>query len=185
MTPTIVDHDRPADDRLVAAVAALPDAVSQNNDGWRPGAVILGNEIPPEHRLFAEYVKCVGRHEGARIPIGRLARLGDVHRGPAVGGECDGLRDAPILEIQKRCAQLATGGIDRADRHHSMWIGHRQAAQRHSVDDGENRVGAADAHCEREDDDDRESALFHEQPGGKPHVAKKVVHRPLHVRDAP
>ena len=49
-----VDGDRAAKDRSIAGVARLPQAVAKDHYSLRAGLIVVGTEIAPEHRRFAE-----------------------------------------------------------------------------------------------------------------------------------
>ena len=55
---TLIDA---ADDRRVAAVAVLPDAVAEQNHGRGTGLVVLRQKIAAEERLLADQREAVGR----------------------------------------------------------------------------------------------------------------------------
>ena len=50
----VVDADRPADDRRVGTVAALPDAFAEHDDGIGAGLVVLRQEVAAADRTFTE-----------------------------------------------------------------------------------------------------------------------------------
>jgi hypothetical protein len=93
----LVDVDRPADDAAVAAEAALPEAVAEQNRPGRPLDVVLGLEDAARQRLDAESGEEVGRHEPDPHEL-RLAIVGDRD---AVGPD-----RAEALEVRRARAQV-------------------------------------------------------------------------------
>ena len=83
----LVDFDRPADDGRIAAVAVLPDAVAENDDGGRSWPIVLGQEVASEQGPLANQLEPVGRDERALKPLRRPSFVADVHDAAAEGGE--------------------------------------------------------------------------------------------------
>ena len=89
-----VDQDRSPEHRGIAAVAAGPEPVSEDHDGWRIAPIVACDQPAPEHRRDAENAERVGRDVGPATLSGERPGSLMVIRPPANAASDAKLREA-------------------------------------------------------------------------------------------
>jgi hypothetical protein len=152
-----VDIDRSADNRGVAAVASLPEAVTQDRNPRAVHRVFLGREAAADGEL---------RAEDREQPVGDVYSA-DPLRHPCVIGNREVAdpavrahphqRSALACEVEeiggRQIPDLAGFAIDADDAHQRVRVGIWQRPQQHRTDDGEHRGVGADSKRERDHGD--------------------------------
>ena len=112
---TLIDA---GEDVRVAAVAALPDAVAEDDDRRGAGPVVLGAEVAADHRPLADQLEHVRRLIRALELLGRASFVADVDRRDEeqrqAGEGAAAL--APVLEVEARDAGRPRARVEHADR---------------------------------------------------------------------
>jgi hypothetical protein len=152
-----------ADDRRIAGVAALPDAVAQQQHARPAGRVLLGPNLPAQNRLDAEHREHVGGDRRAVEPF-RLVAVGERQAAAGHGrhlGEHAGAL-LPVLQIAIRHipAVDAVDLVRRIQPDQRVGVAKRQRPDRHRVDDAEDRAVDADAERQAEDRQRREPGFL-------------------------
>ena len=179
-----VDADVAPDERAIAAVAGLPQAVGQDHEvvGIRPGLVL--GESPAEKRLALQ-----GREERRRHhERAHLLRLTAVRQIRAAAGE-----ERRILDGRRLCLAIDVVGDGNAglwqphqrihvpDEDQPFGVRIRERAQQHLVEQAENGGVCADAQRQRQDGDEGEQRLLAQGP----ERVADVMHGRLDGKDTP
>jgi hypothetical protein len=111
--------------------------------------------------LDVDQIERVRRDVGAIEAVGRAAVPRDDHRSTLEGRESRVVLHATgdVLVISKRQPTLPAAIVDGRQPEHPMRSGHRQAAKRMRVQDGEQHVVHADADSEDQHRGDRKAAV--------------------------
>ena len=157
----IVQHDRAAENRRIAAELAAPETVAQY-DRTRGRRIVVGaDERTAERRLDAEDREEVGAHHRPVVTLG-LADADEIDRVRDVGGHAFDRR-RPLLPVEKVCrreldARVAAKRLVLPHPHEPIGLGERQCAHQHVIGNRKRRGRRADA--QRRDDDrcEREAA---------------------------
>src|SRR5262249_52872558 len=152
---TAVGLERAAHDLRIAAVALLPEAMTEND---RPRAVkcsFLIDERAPQERRHAERLEEIGRHSCAGNDFYALRLLQPDPAARIHGQLLEGLAlRLPIPEVSRRnsAGALLFLRIEGSHGHEPRRIVGKPPQQR-GVDDTEDRRVRADAQAERDDRD--------------------------------
>jgi hypothetical protein len=177
-----VQLDGLADDRLIAAKAALPEVVAENHDCRLRVAILRVSEGAADERRHAEDRK-KRRLDGLRHDLLRVASTGQVRAQVDHGGHRVERRAAltPPYEVG-RTHRVVLAWPVRAffpERHDAMGLAERKTLEQHGVHDREDRRVGADAKCEGEYRDGGETRRAHAHPEGVANVLKQRVHQRL------
>ena len=173
-----VHANRPADNRAISTVAALPDRVAQQHDRGSAGSIVFGRKFTSDRGVRADEREAVPGDVDAVILVG-LALVGaEIHRAhlhQRYPGKRAG-RATPILEIGLRDPKGATLRVTGVDHHDAIGIIERQGPQQHGIDEGEHGAGGADAEGERRHRGQRESAIPDEATGRELEILQNGCH---------
>ena len=78
----VVDPDRASEDRRIAAVARLPDAVAENRHRRRARLVVVGQETAAEQRPLADEPEGVGRDVRPLVALRNASFVADAAHDP-------------------------------------------------------------------------------------------------------
>ena len=108
----VVDLDRLAENRRVAAVAVLPDRVAEDDDGRRFRTVFPGSKVAAQERWLTQQLERVRRDARTGESFGGAAGLADVHRRRREDRHAlKRVRlGAPVLEIEEGDAAVVSSG---------------------------------------------------------------------------
>ena len=154
----VVDADRPADDRRIAAEALLPAAMGEHDHGGAAGGLAVGgHEDAAQLRGDGEGGEGAGGGDLDPGALGGPAVVGAEVRGHGLVGE-HRLHAAETLAVV-----LEVGEGDRVgrgpglaalgDEHDAVGVGHRHALEEEGADDAEDVRVDGDAEGQREHDD--------------------------------
>jgi hypothetical protein len=173
------EGDRLADDRTVAAEAALPELEGEDGGRIAPGLFVFRIEGAAEHRGDAQQRKERRRDGLAPQALGRgpLDERHVVLRVSGHGRERPVLR-APVDEVQRRGGEAVDvpGGVrvDHAHELRRLRVGQR--AKHRGVHDRENGRVEADAEREREDGHGGKARALAESPQRVTDVLEELCH---------
>jgi len=180
-----------ADDVGVTAVAALPEAVAENDDGGTIDDGLLGEEVAAEDGAHAEGGEEIGGDKADGDLLGALVtfRIAEVYGGAASTG-CGGelLEETAalliIVEIGRRDSGegLAAGTVIVPDSCEAVGLQVGERAQQDSVDYGEHGGVGADAESECGDGDEGETGSLGEEAKSVANVVEQGVHGGLGVQ---
>ena len=173
-----VDEERLADDARVAAVAALPQPVGQDDDPVPARHLLLGQEGAAHGRPHAEHREERRRDADAADLLGdSIAAHRPRHRVEPVAPPDDvverpALR-APVEEVARRRRDVvvhrpALRRVHVADAHEAIDVRERRRAEEEVVGDREDGGGRADPEGEGQHRDEREA-------GVPPRAAQRVA----------
>ena len=180
-----VDQQRLADDARVAAVAAPPQAVGQDDHPFPPGLLLFGHEGAAESGLHAQH------REERRRDADAADLLGD---GVAARGPGDGIEpvapgdhvverpalSAPVEEVAGRRRDVVLRGpalcrIHVADAHEAFDVLEGRRPEEEVVDDGEDGGIRADPEGQGQHGDEREAGIPARAAQRVPEVADQVL----------
>ena len=170
------DFDTPTNDRRVAAEAALPEPVAQQDHGWGAGSLVLHGECPAHPWGGSHHIE-ERRRDGGRCDTLGIVRPGEaylavVEQRNAV--ECAALgRVQKVERIRHRQVELHESGRGVLEDDEPVGVGHRQRTQQHRVDDAEDGDVGADADGQRHDRDGREARAGGESAQEDAHLRHK------------
>src|SRR5690606_27718552 len=131
-----VERDRAADDRRVASVFALPEAVAEDGCGGAPALVVGGGQQAPGGGAYAERAEEPTADE---VPVdgAGTARLRQVELFVRVR-ERTGEDVLPIAQLlPERVGQLRVAVVAEGHPHQLTGLGHGEGAQHDGVDQAE------------------------------------------------
>ena len=169
---TTVDVYRLADDVARAAVVLLPESVRENDDAWRPDALVLRADRPSQQRTDPQCVEEAGGH-GQSVHLVRRSKARHVHRHLHHGADAfqrlGALTPSDVVVGARHVALVALG---RALPHHHQPVGLRewQRVQQHGLRHRERGDCRRDAECERGERNKGERAIAGQGPRREPDV---------------
>lgn len=172
----VVDANRLSDDGWVAAVAALPQLVTQDGDWCGAGSLVGGDEIASEDRALAEHAERVGAQAGDVVAVRRadaiaktIAEAAGADDGHVVEGRGAG---APVFEVRVR-HHAAAGDVDDP----VLGIDARKAPEERRVRDREHGDVDADADGERQHGNRGEARVAAELTQCAARIAEHLIER--------
>jgi hypothetical protein len=127
-----------ADDLLVAAEAAGPEAVAENRDFGAFGKVLFLDKRAAAKGGRAEQAKVIGADLGLLDLLGE-ARSGEIGHAAAVGGDIldDARLGAPVVEFGGGGADSRALWGSGLEEHEAVGLGERGGLEQDGIDDGE------------------------------------------------
>jgi hypothetical protein len=163
------ERDLPAEDFSITAKRALPCSMPEHHDRRSGGLVFLRSVGATEQRLDPQHIEDLGRdrHAGELLRLVALVQHRTRARESRERGEALRLL-AQVCVIRERVVVPDLAFARRAAPHHHEPIGIRewQRAQKHRVDDAEDRGVRTNPERERQDRNDGEGRCFDQHPEG-------------------
>ena len=158
----IVHLEDAADDRRVAAEAALPVLVAQHQDGRCARLLVRVLERTPERRPHAEHVEEVRGDDARGDALGLRAAEQDEPHVVEFHESLEALRARAVVEnlLIREAGVLDVGQRPLLPQHdEAVAVLIRQRAEQDAVDDAEDRRVGADPERHRQHDHDREARV--------------------------
>lgn len=172
-----IELHRPAEDIRVGIEAGAPQTIAQQRDRSAVWAILVGCEIPAQHRLYSEDGQHLVRQIPAQHPF-RGAVVGQVIRRGRK--RCHLARHAslslPFHKIWCGKSVRAAIGIDLPHRHHAIGLMQRQRLQKHCVDHAKHRGIRPDRQRDREHSDNGEAGRAQQGATSEFDVLQQPVH---------
>ena len=171
----LVDEEAPADDIRGAAVAALPDAVTDHERARRAGDVVRGSQRASEDRRCPEHLE-EGAGDVGHAEVAGAAALDHRNRAGAVPAHARRAvqrAGAPAQRVHfrrfERHVRAARTRLPPHDQQPSL-VAHRQRPQQHAVDQRVHGGARGDAQHEREDGRGGAAAALPQVPTREPQL---------------
>ena len=168
-----------AQDRAVRAELALPEIVTEHDEGvasWH--RVLVGSKVAPELRLHSHHPEEVGAHQQADTQLRQRVGLGGERRSRASeGGQSlealAAIADVDVFAIRRR--QLVAEVVGGPDGEHVARTRHGERPEQQCVGEAEDGGVGADAEGQRDDGRRGEGGAAPQQVDTMAQVARQIV----------
>ena len=173
----VVEANRRADDRTVAAEARPPQRVAEHGDRLGAGILVPRDEGAAERGPHAQQREAVPRDEHAAQAL-RRSRAGEVHAPGAQGRDFDErpAGRAVVEEVVDREERLVAVGAGGPDPDQAVRLLERERPQHHRVREGVDQRGGGGGEGHRERDSRRVSGGAGDPPQGLAQVGGQSTH---------
>ncbi len=172
-----------ADDAGVAAVAALPEAITEDHRRRSVRAIFLRVEVAPQHRLQAQRGQHVPIHVDHRH-LRRRTGAGDVHRRsrPLQSQRSHAIELVQVLVFVRRDATRMAVVVQPAQHHQLRRLRHRQRSPQGVLDQRGHRHAGTDAQRQHAGGQQHEAGATQAGAPAAPDFGQPDVHTPVSTR---
>ena len=171
-----VHFDRAPDNRWIAPVPSLPDAVPEDHHRLRSRAIVVCREITSEKRPLTDQIERICGHVRAAVSLRHSAAVADVHHRVSERRQpCERSRaPAPVFVVLEGDTAISIACVARAQRHDAIGFVEGEAADQHGVHECEHGVVHADAERERQHGGHGEGGLLAKHARRVAHVLPEI-----------